>query len=167
MHLLALGLVAAALGGTPACRGPQLAATFSVVRGSAGAGNIVYALRVRNRSDSACFVSGLPQLRLLGRTGKPLPTHVTAARPGQLTAVRVVLRPGGYASASARFSPDVPGPGEGGVRRCEPVAYRVRVTAPPGGGTTTGPVSPPTSVCEHGTMSFSALVPGRTPPQHG
>jgi hypothetical protein len=167
MPLLALGLVAAALAGPPACRGSQLAASFSVIRGSAGAGNIVYALRLRNHSARSCFVSGLPQLRLLGQTGRTLPTHVVAAHPGELAAVKVVLRPGAYASASARFSPDVPGPGEGATGRCEPVAHHARVTAPPGGGTTTGPVAPPTSVCEHGTMSFSALVAGRTPPQHG
>jgi hypothetical protein len=165
MPLLTLGFVAAALAGPPACRGSQLAASFSVIHGSAGAGNIVYALRLRNHSDRSCLVSGLPRLRLLGRSGRALPTHVVAAHPGQLTAVRVVLRPGAYASASARFSPDVPGPGEGVTDRCEPVAYRARVTAPPGGGTTTARIAPPTPVCEHGTMSFSALVAGRKPPQ--
>jgi hypothetical protein len=38
---------------------------------------------------------------------------------------------------------------------CEPKAYWFRVTAP-GGGTTTVKVLPPTPVCEHGTLSFSA-----------
>jgi hypothetical protein len=147
------------------CTGSALAASFSVVRGSAGAGNIVYALRLRNRGRSACFVSGLPQLRLLDRRGHLLPTKVAAAFPGALTAVRVGLVPGGWASASARFSPDVPGPGEGHPGKpCEPVAYRVRVHAPPGSGWTTGPVTPPTSVCEHGRLSMSALVAGKTPP---
>jgi len=150
----------------PPCAGRALAATFSVVPGSAGAGNIVYALRLRNRSAAACFVSGLPGLQLLGRSGRALPTKVAAAFPGALTAVRVVVRPGGYASASARFSPDVPGPGEGHPGKpCEPKAYRVRVHAPPGGGWTTGPITPPTSVCEHGHMSLSALVAGTKPPR--
>jgi hypothetical protein len=58
------------------CRGTQLTGRFTVVAGSAGAGNIVYAL-----------VLGI---------------------------------------------------------------------SPPGGGTTTAPISPPTAVCEHGLMSFSA-----------
>src|SRR5690348_13399 len=149
----------------PPCTGSALAASFAVVPGSAGAGNIVYALRLRNRSAGACFVSGLPSLRLLGRHGAPLPTKVVAAFPGALTAVRVVVRPGGYASASARFSPDVPGPGEGHPGKpCEPKAYRVRVHAPPGTGSTTGAVTPPTSVCERGRMSLSALVAGMKPP---
>lgn len=159
-----LGLVTAVLASTasPAavqpCAANQLSGTFSVVNGSAGAGNIVYALRLRNRSSRTCFVSGLARLRLVGRTGRLLPTHVTPAfRPG-LTAVRVVLRPGQTAKAEARFSPDIPGPGEPQTTGpCEPKAYRVRITPPPGGGTLVGPVLPPTPVCEHGGMSLKAL----------
>jgi hypothetical protein len=149
----------------PPCAGRALSASFAVVPGSAGAGNIVYAIRLRNRSSENCFVSGLAGMQLLGRYGHALPTKAVAGFPGALTAVRVVLRPGGYASASARFSPDVPGPGEGHPGKpCEPKAYRVRVHAPPGSGWTTGAVTPPTSVCEHGHMSLSALVAGTKPP---
>ncbi len=154
-------LVFAACGSPAAvapCTGAQLDGTFKVVPGSAGAGNIVYALRLRNRSGRTCFVSGLAGLRLLDRAGHALPTKVEPAfRPG-LTAVRVVLRPGRTARATARFSPDVPGPGEPVAgRRCEPTAYRVRVSPPPGGGTLVAPVSPPTPVCEHGFLSLSVL----------
>jgi Domain of unknown function (DUF4232) len=150
-------------GGGPAataapCTGARLGGTFSVVPGSAGAGNIVYALRLRNRSARTCVVSGLAGLRLLGRTGRALPTHVTPAFRGALTAVIVRLRPGATAKATARFSPDVPGPGETGSV-CEPTAYRVRVTPPPGGGTLVAPVVPPTPVCEHGRLQLSALSP--------
>ena len=136
----------------------MLTGTFSVIPGSAGAGNIVYALRLRNRSTTACFVSGLAGLRLLGKTGRVLPTRVESAfRPG-LTAVRVVLRPGARAKTTARFSPDVPGPNEPTTgRQCEPTAYRVRVTPPPGGGMLIAPLSPPTPVCSHGHISLSAL----------
>jgi Protein of unknown function (DUF4232) len=149
------------------CRGSQLSAVFRVVPGSAGAGNIVYVLQIRNRSTRACFVSGLPLPRLLDRAGRPLPTHVIAARPGELTAVRVVLRPGAYAAADGRFSPDVPGPGEPVAgRRCERTAYRIRLTPPPGSGTVTGRVVPPTPVCEHGGMQFSAFVAGKRGPAH-
>jgi hypothetical protein len=142
----------------PPCTGSKLSATFSVIPGSAGAGNIVYALRLRNHTTKTCFVSGLAELQLLGKTGRTLPTRVEPAfRPG-LTAVRVVLRPGARTKATARFSPDVPGPNEPTAgRQCEPTAYRVRVTPPPGGGTLIAPVSPPTPVCSHGYMSLSAL----------
>jgi hypothetical protein len=159
-----LGLVglALALGAPPAsvkpCTASQLSGSFSVINGSAGAGGISYRLRLRNRSSRTCFVSGLPGLRLLGKTGRPLPTDVTPAfRPG-LTAVRVVLRPGRAAKADARFSPDIPGPGEPQIGgRCEPKAYKLRVTPPPGGGKLLAPVSPPTSVCEQGSMSLKPL----------
>jgi hypothetical protein len=150
-------------GGGPAaavapCTGGQLSGTFSVIYGSAGAGSISYALRLRNRSQRTCFVSGLAGLRLLGKLGRPLPTHVVPAFRGGLTAVRVVLRPEARAKATARFSPDVPGTGEPVAgRMCEPTAFRVRVTPPPGGGTLVAPVRPPTPVCEHGTIVLSAL----------
>jgi Protein of unknown function (DUF4232) len=157
----ALGALVLAAGGPaktiPPCYGSQLRGTFSVINGSAGAGSISYVLRLQNRSAKTCFVSGLPTLRLVGRTGKQLPTKVIAAfRPG-LTAARVVLRPGARAKTEARFSPDIPGPGEPQRSQCEPKAYRVRVTVSPGGGTLVGPVLPPTPVCEHGTMSVRAL----------
>ena len=90
------------------CSGAQLKGTFSVVRGSAGAGNITYKLTLRNVSTRMCTVTGLPQGRLLGKTGKALPTHVKAAFPGGLTAIFVRLAPGATTFATARFSPDVP-----------------------------------------------------------
>jgi hypothetical protein len=147
----------------PACRGSDLGGVFVVVRGSAGAGGISYTLRLHNRSSAACFVSGIPGLRLLGRTGAPLSTHVRPSHPGALTAVRVVLRPGGFAAATARFSPDIPGPGEPQTKQCEPTAYYLKVS-PAGRGSVVLPVSPPTPVCEHGQLFMSALVAGRRGP---
>jgi hypothetical protein len=137
------------------CRGSQLEGAFAVVPGSAGAGNISYRLVLRDSSTVPCRLSGLPSARLLGKTGKPLPTTVRAAFPGALTAVLVRLAPGQKAKATARFSPDVPGVGETTAGRCEPLAYRLRVNAQ-GGGTTTVRITPPTSVCEHGRLNFSA-----------
>lgn len=103
-----------------------------------------------------CSVTGLPQGRLLGKGGKPLPTHVKAAFPGALTAILVRLAPGHKAYATARFSPDVPGVGEPAAgSKCEPTAWFFRVAAR-GGGTTTVKVAPPTPVCEHGQLQFSA-----------
>ena len=163
-RFLAPGLLVAAILGSAfaaapkaaPCSGSQLAGTFSVVRGSAGAGNISYRLALKNVSGSACTVTGLPRGRLLSRTGKPLPTHVRAAFPGSLTAVLVRLAPGAHASATARFSRDVPGVGEpvAGLR-CGPTAYWLRVAAP-GGGTTRAKVAPATPVCEHGRLLFTA-----------
>jgi len=159
--LLALVAALASPAAVQPCRASQLGGSFTVIPGSPGAGNISYLLRLRNRSSKTCFVSGLTQLRLLSKTGRPLATKVVPVfRPG-LTAVRVVLRPGRSAKAEARFSRDIPGPGEPQTRGpCEPKAYRVRITPPPGGGTLVGPVTPPTPVCEHGTISLRALSPG-------
>jgi len=143
---------------TSFCTGGQLSGTFAVVPGSAGAGNIVYALVLRNRSSSTCRLTGLPVVRLLGRTARPLPTHVTPAFRGALTAVLVTLAPGQRAKATARFSPDVPGPGEPTAgKQCEPTAFWLRVVAR-GGGATTVRVKPPTPVCEHGGLQFSVYT---------
>ena len=137
------------------CNGAQLVGTFAAVPGSAGAGNITYALKLRNVSATACTVTGLPQGTLLGRTRHVLPTHVRAAFPGALSAILVTLAPGQATRATARFSPDVPGTGEQTTGRCEPVAWWLRVIGQ-GGGSTTVKIAPPTSVCEHGRMLFSA-----------
>jgi len=140
------------------CTGSQLAGNFLVVPGSGAAGHISYQLNVRLLSDSACFVSGLPRIQLLGRLRKPLPTKVVPAFRQGLLAVRVVLTPGYGAKAQARFSPDVPGPGEPVAgRTCERTAYSMRVTLPPGGAAFVAPIRPVTPVCEHGTMTVSAL----------
>jgi hypothetical protein len=141
------------------CRGTQLAGTFAAVPNSAGAGNITYALRLKNISSSACTVTGLPQGTLLSRARKALPTHVRAEFPGELSAILVTLPPGRSTRATARFSPDVPGTGEQVTGRCEPVAWWFRV-AGQGGGTTLVKVAPPTSVCEHGRLLFSAYGRG-------
>jgi hypothetical protein len=139
-----------------ACSGTQLKGIFAVVRGSAAAGSISYRLKLTNVSSAACTLTGLPQGTLLGRKHNPLPTHITAAHPQQLSAVLVTLSPGRSAFADARFSPDVPGVGEPTAGRlCEPVARWLRVRAP-GGKTTAAPLEPPTSVCEHGSLRFDA-----------
>jgi hypothetical protein len=158
---VATGLGATASSGTAApaaCRPSQLHAKMAAVRGSAGAGNITYRLVLRNTSAKACAVSGHPALRLRGAGGRRLPTHTRVAPPGAGTAALIALPPGGAAAATLRFSPDVPGRGEQTTGPCEPVAHSVRVTlASPGSGSLVGPVKPPTSVCEHGTMTESLL----------
>jgi hypothetical protein len=136
------------------CAGSSLRGSFSVLRGSAGAGQIVYRLRLKNTSSSACWVSGLPVVRLLDGKHRPLPTHPSAAQPGRGTAAKIELAPGRSATADARFSPDVPGPGEPVRKRCEPVARFLEVT-PNGGGSVIVPIRPPTAVCSHGALSFS------------
>lgn len=138
---------------SPPCTAAQLSGTFRAVPGSAGAGNIVYALRVKNTSTHTCFVTGIPGETLLDRRNRKLPTHVFPSQPGALTAVLVTLAPGKTTTATARFSPDVPGTGEQTTGPCERTSYWLRVT-PNGGGTLRAPVQPPTPVCEHGGMTW-------------
>jgi hypothetical protein len=149
--LLGILVVLAAPAGTQAAACTGISGSFSVVRGSAGAGNVVYALRLHNKGSQACLLRGLPQLRLLGTHGRPLPTSVSA--DPRYKPVPFVLRPGRTATAQARFSPDVPGKGEPATRACEPVARTARVLA--GGTSVIVPVRPPTRVCSHGRLVFT------------
>jgi Domain of unknown function (DUF4232) len=142
------------------CTGSDLQGTFAVLRGSAGAGQISYVLTVTNSSTRDCFVSGIPGVQLLDASGAPLPTHVSAAHPGQATAAKITLAPGDSASAEARFSPDVPGVGENQQGRCEPKAVTMRVSTI-GPATVSVPISPPTSVCEQGSLRFDLFASGR------
>jgi hypothetical protein len=66
------------------------------------------------------------------------------------------LEPGTTATATVRFSPDVPGPGDSQSGSCQPEAHTLALT-PTGGGTVDVPIQPPTSVCERGTLNFDLL----------
>ena len=149
--LLGILAVLAAPAGSQAAGCGSLTGTFKGVPNSAGAGNIVYALRLHNAGTTSCLLQGLPQVRLLGATGTPLPTKVL--RDPRFTPKPFVLRPGHTATAQARFTPDVPGPGESTTGACEPVAHTLRVTA--GGASVTVPIQRPTRVCVHGRMTFT------------
>jgi hypothetical protein len=75
--VLVAGLALAGSGpamGVEPCKASQLTGTFKVILGSPGAGSISYRLRLTNTSGPTCFVTGLVGLRLLSKTGKPLPT---------------------------------------------------------------------------------------------
>jgi hypothetical protein len=163
---LALAVVASADGrsSAPACTAAKLGGVFAVVPNSAGAGSISYDLRLRNTSAGACVLRGVPQLRLLGKAGNALPTKVRPDVPGALTSSRVKLAPGAYAASTARFSPDIPGPGEPQTKQCEPTAFKLKVW-PAGGGSLTVAVRRHTPVCEHGTITLTRMVAGTHGPR--
>jgi hypothetical protein len=138
------------------CTGAQLSGTFNVVNGSAGAGQVEYLLTLRNTSSTSCYVFGLPQAQLLSASGAALPTHVAASQSGS-SGTRIVLAPGKSAVTQARFSPTVAGQGDNQSGACQPKASTLRVT-PDGGGTVAAPISPPTSVCERGTLYFDEFA---------
>lgn len=135
------------------CMGTDLAATFSLVPGSQGAGQIAYTLAVKNTSQSPCSVRGIPQGTLLGASGSELPTNIKSAGGG---ARRLVLPPGTSATAQARFSPDVAGDGDSQSGACQPQAHTFQLNAE-GGGVTEAAIKPPTSVCQQGTLNFVAF----------
>lgn len=142
------------------CDLASMRASFAELPGSPGAGNVVYLLRLVNRTAKTCTLSGRPRLQLLNRAHARLPTHVVAAIAvaAGAKASTVAIRPDGSGWVSARFSPDVPGPGESQKGQCEPTAYFLRVSLTGAAGTVTGAVSPPTPVCEHGQLQSSFLV---------
>jgi hypothetical protein len=139
-----------------ACTGDSMSGSFSLVPGSAGAGQVVYRLRVKNESPVACFVSGFPKVQLLGAGGAELPTNETPDQPGAPPGARVVLAPNAAATADVRFSPDVPGTGDETGAQCQPKATTLRVAF--GGAPLDVPVSPPTPVCERGTLQYRAFT---------
>jgi hypothetical protein len=141
-----------------ACAASSLQGSFAEDPGSAGAGQITYRLTLTNTGDSPCFVQGIPQVQLLGTTGSALPTS-SSAEPGQPAPQKISLQHGGSAVADARFSPDVNGQGDNQTGRCQPTATVLRVTAP-GGGTVDAPVTPPTPVCEQGSLRWRPFVAG-------
>jgi hypothetical protein len=138
-----------------ACTGDAMTGSFAAIPGSAGAGQISYRLRVKNAAPVACFVSGLPNVQLLDRSGRDLPTNGSAAQPRQATGARIVLQPGASASADARFSPDVNGTGDQTNGQCEPKAYTLRVAF--AGAPLDVPITPPTPVCERGSLRFAVF----------
>ncbi len=151
--VLAVGAGSAGGAGSAACSASGLAGAFKVVPGSAGAGSIVYKLRIVNRSGSACSFPARPALRLLDKHGHSLPTH--ASFPNTQIAT-INLAPGKAAIATARFSPDMPSGGEPQNGPCEKVARKLRVGLG-GGKAVTVPVKPPTMVCGRGSMVFHAI----------
>jgi hypothetical protein len=131
------------------CAGTDLAAVFTLIPGSAGAGQIAYTLSVKNTSQAPCSLHGVPQGTLLGLSGTSLPTHVKAAGG---SGHQVVLPPGASATAQARFSPDVAGTGDSQSGACQPQAHAFELSA--AGGVTEATLKPPTSVCQQGTLNF-------------
>ena len=135
-----------------ACTGDAMSGTFNVIPGSAGAGQISYRLTVTNTSPVACYVSGLPQVQLIGATGADLPTSVIPEQPGAGTAAKIVIQPNASAFAEARFSPDVNGTGDSQTGQCQPKSVTLRASF--GGAPLDVAVKPATPVCEQGQLRF-------------
>ena len=84
-----------------------------------------------------------------------LPTNIGPAHPGE-AAARIVLEHDEAAVSHARFSPDVPGTGDTQGGQCEPKAQTLRILI--GGGSLEVPVTPPTPVCERGSLTLTSFA---------
>jgi hypothetical protein len=124
-----------------ACTASDLTGTFSVLSGSAGAGNILYTLHVTNASQDACTVSGAPAVTFLDANGTAMNQH-TSTTDQKPTVIS--LQPGASASAQVRFSPD--------VTPCDPgTATTLRVEMPDDS-TFTVKFDPATKLCGAGSV---------------
>ena len=130
------------------CAASDLTGTFQVLQGSAGAGNIVYTLKVTNASQHACTVSGVPAIQFLTSSGSALPAHVSPDGTG--TAALVALQPGDSATSQVRFSPDVT-PCDSGT------ATTLRVTMSAGGDLNLA-IDPATKLCGGGSLQPSSFT---------
>ena len=113
-----------------ACTGAQLKGTFNAVRGSAGAGNITYKLVLENASTRRCTLTGLPQGRLLGKTGNALPTHIKPAFAPGLTAILALKKvTSGVPAAISQFAQNVYNLQTGPVTTVAPTAAKPATSA--------------------------------------
>jgi len=137
---------------SPAAGGPctahDLTGTFQVLEGSAGAGNIVYTLKVTNASQGACTVSGVPAIDFLDANGQALKKNVSPNGAG--TAALITLQPGDTARSQVRFSPD--------VDPCDPgTATTLRLTMPDSS-TLETKIDPATRLCGNGSLQPSLFT---------
>lgn len=129
------------------CKGTDLTATFDAIAGSQGAGNISYRLKLTSSSASPCQLT-ITGFQLLDANGADVPTNITPlGGPTALGAGETI----GY---EARFSPDVNGTGDHTNGQCQPTSATLRVSL--GSDTVDAPITPPTPVCEQGSMTFRA-----------
>lgn len=151
---LVAGIVASesanATGSTTACNGKDLTGSFKRIPGSGSLGHVGYQLNARNRADHSCFVKDLPKMRLLGRQGRALPTHVLSAGT---KASKVVLKPGETAAAVSRFA-EIPTGEDRQSGNCQPTAFKARVGVRPGVGKFVVSVKPHIAVCGRGALTF-------------
>lgn len=132
---------------TNGCTAHDLTGTFQVLPNSAGAGNIVYTLKVTNASQAACTVHGPPDITFLDAAGNVMSAHVSAAGgPGAV----IALQPGDSATSQVRFSPD--------VDPCDPGTATTLNVAFSGNSVLATKIDPATKFCGAGSLQPSAFT---------
>ena len=132
---------------TNGCTAHDLTGTFQVLPNSAGAGNIVYTLKVTNASQAACTVHGSPDITFLDSAGNALSAHVSpTGGPGAV----VALQPGDSATSQVRFSPD--------VDPCDPGTATTLNVAFPENSVLATKIDPATRLCGAGSLQPGAFT---------
>jgi hypothetical protein len=139
------------------CVSAGLRGGFTLIPGSQGAGNVVGRIVLTNVGPAPCRTGGYVGMQLLAANGQPLPT--TVEREVASVQPVLVVVPGASASATARWSPDVAGPGDSTSGQCQPTATATDIT-PPNDRTHLVVPGPGTSVCERGILVVSPLQAG-------
>ena len=119
-------------------------------------GKEIYLLTVRNGYTKSCSI-GQPTVTLISKFGKFLPSHSIASSKAIVAGAYVKE----YSKVS--FSPTVPGLNDNQKGRCEPKAYSIKIAFDGSEGKASGPVKPPTQVCEQGTMTLAPFTTKRPP----
>jgi hypothetical protein len=126
-------------------------------RGLVQPGTYAYVYGATNTTSHACYVSGLPSVKLAGKA--------MASGPNVLSVAAGVLAPGASASfaitTSARAS-CTPAVSPGGVLRTSAVAPRVQIGAQPGAAVSAGTVL--LSTCAEVAVSQIGLTPAEPAP---
>lgn len=150
------------------CSAAQLRITLGPWGGALGTG--IAFVQVVNRSPTECEVRGYPQMQMLNRRYRQMAgevAHGAADAWPDLGPRRIALPPGGAASAAVAWGDNGITLPDGEQESCRPVhallvAFRgtESTVVIPGKGRRYGPYT--IHVCD-GTMSVTALEPGRAP----
>jgi hypothetical protein len=117
-------------------------------------GKEIYLLTVRNGYTKSCAL-GQPTVTLISKFGKYLPSHSIAS------STATVVGPYVKEYSKVSFSPTVPGLNDNQKGRCAPKAYRIKIAFAGSAGKVSSPVTPPTQVCEQGTMTLAPFTTRR------
>jgi hypothetical protein len=151
IQLAALRAVPAA----PLCASNQLSARYyELGDGKSDDGSDEYTLVLIN-NEGACSLNGNPRLRLLGVTGRPLPTRVDPAIPVPI----VIAAHGTISSLATMFFERMPG--TFGPADCDARATSIRITLLGTGGSIETKVRSPLRPCYHGTIGDLGFVQGQ------
>jgi hypothetical protein len=149
---------------TPECQTDSFQLTVSVVPNSQAAGSELLNLTLTNTSPQDCTVYGYPGLGLVDQNGTAQSTPAVG-RVDSADKKQITVPAGKSASSTVRFDFDVPAAGEPTTGDCELPSYYLDVIPPNQQTAIRGQIEGgPVTVCNHGALQETPLVPGSTGP---